>query len=171
MWYENATGGVEEFFCYFVPSKFVVIKNPTLVVKEDSDYSYDEKPVMTKLPDGTVRQEVTEKGNPLFQRTFTFSFTTAAAAERSVKWQAGGVFLKRFVEGWWSTIGDAAKNPIGVVVFVGTDTDNISQFSTYLDSLDAGVVRLWWSNYYNGLFNKSIAGHVTLEYTKVYESE
>jgi hypothetical protein len=171
MWYENATGGVEEFFCYFVPSKFVVIKNPTLVVKEDSDYSYDEKPVMTKLPDGTVRQEVTEQGNPLFQRTFTFSFTTAASAERAEKWNvSGGVFLKRVVEGWWSG-GDGVKNPIGAVTFVGTDTDNISQFSTYLDSLDAGIVRLWWSNYYSGLFNKTINGHVTLEYTKVFEDE
>jgi hypothetical protein len=158
--------------CYFIPSKFSIIKNPTLVVEPGSDYSYDEQPVMIQLPDGTVRQKLTEKGNPLFRRTFTFSFTTAASTERVQKWQTSGIFLKRVVEGWWvNTSEPFAKNPIGVITIVNPDPTNTTQFSTYLDCLNGGTARLWWANSYGGLFNVTIQGHVTLEYTKVFESE
>jgi hypothetical protein len=63
-------GTFDNVSCLFIPLKFGVIKNSTLVVEEGSDYSFDEQPVMIRLPDGTIKQKTWIDGKPIFFRTY-----------------------------------------------------------------------------------------------------
>jgi hypothetical protein len=71
-------GGSYSRGCWFIPSKFTVVKNPTLVIEEGSDYSFDEQPVMIRLPDGTLKQKTHIDGKTIWRKTITYHGTLSA---------------------------------------------------------------------------------------------
>jgi hypothetical protein len=71
--------------------KFTAIKNPTLVVEEGSDYSYDEQPVMIRLPDGTVRQKTWVDGKPIWRITVSSPWIPTTVNSNYNLWIMSGV--------------------------------------------------------------------------------
>jgi hypothetical protein len=126
----NAGNYASQYYtCYFIPPKFTVIPNPTIVVEPGSDYSTDEQPVMIKdVVTGEIRQKLDVDGSPIWERTFVGTITSAA--NTGLNTNVGGVPIKNYVSvcGSWNT---NSANPSSVAAIPYAITTYQAGVGTY----------------------------------------
>jgi hypothetical protein len=145
--------------CYFIPPKFTVIPNPTIVVEPGSDYSTDEQPVMI-LENGVERQKLDYDGSPIWERTYIGSVVAAANANTNIildttvkkiieptgYWYAGTLGISHPVNDYRPSGGvvPTASNVMGSIISCGNPVGTVTftSISMYARTTENGGYRI-----------------------------
>jgi hypothetical protein len=154
----DSGGSASYIQCRFIPSKFIVVKNPTLVIEEGSDYSFEELPVMRRLPDGTGEQKTWIDGKPIWGKTIAISATFSANTSVNVATSLTGVYDLISQKG---TVTLISGNKVSIPYAI-TETSRQRQIYLFLNTTNNTVT---FDVKYD--VAGTVSGNAYVEYTKL----